>query len=219
MKNGWQIPLAALVLVVLFAAFVAKPMTSAADIAAWVQGVGSLLAIGAAVWIYAKQYQDKKADDLAEIRAFVQSIHTELSTLWNGWTLNFRATLQADIKERGFIVHVFPMTPDALIVYNATAAKVGKVDDEALRELIVHTYARFRGMIYSVQLNNAKLDELTQFEIQYGAADRDQRLEQKVGLLRDYTAKLKDADADMEGLMTQALRMMEQWLADHPAGR
>jgi hypothetical protein len=124
MKNGWQLPLAALVLVVLFASFVAKPMASAADIAAWVQGIGSLFAIGAAVWIYAKQYQDKKADELADTRAFVQSIHTELSTLWTGYSLNSRAKLLGDIREKGFIYHVFPINPDALIVYNSTVAKI-----------------------------------------------------------------------------------------------
>jgi hypothetical protein len=49
MKDGWQAPLAALVVVILFAAFNAKTMQSAADIAAKVQGVGSLLAIIAAI--------------------------------------------------------------------------------------------------------------------------------------------------------------------------
>jgi hypothetical protein len=215
MKNGWQIPLVALVLVVLFAAFIAKPMASAADIAAWVQGVGSLLAIGAAVWIYAKQYQDKKADDLAETRAFIQSIHTELSALWGGYSRNMRPKLQGDIQERGFIYHVFPASPDALLVYNSTVARVGKVDDAGLRELIVQSYARFRGMIYSLQLNNALVNDLAQFEILYRADDREKRLEQKIGVLRDYATQLKQGDADIEGLLTRLLPMMEKWLADH----
>lgn len=214
---GWVIPFATLATLMLIAFLVRLTDTVKSEvIAAWVQGVGSLLAIGVAVWIYAKQYQEKRADELAETRAFVQSIHTELSTLWNDWNPTFRATLQAGIKEKGFIIHAFPITPDSLIVYNATAAKVGKLDDAALRELIVQTYARYRGMIYAVQLNNAKLDELTQFEIMYDAADRERRLIQKVGLLRDYTAKLKEADADIEKLMTQLLPSMEQWLAEHP---
>jgi hypothetical protein len=60
MKAGWEAPLAVLILVILAAAFNAKPVQSAADIAAWVQSVGSLLAIIAAIGIYAKQYKDKK---------------------------------------------------------------------------------------------------------------------------------------------------------------
>ncbi|CAM2193463.1 protein of unknown function [Paraburkholderia kururiensis] len=51
MKAGWEAPLAVLILVILAAAFNAKPVQSAADIAAWVQSVGSLLAIIAAIGI------------------------------------------------------------------------------------------------------------------------------------------------------------------------
>jgi hypothetical protein len=40
MKGGWQAPLAVLMMVVLFAAFNAKSMATAADVAAWVQGIG-----------------------------------------------------------------------------------------------------------------------------------------------------------------------------------
>jgi hypothetical protein len=88
-----------------------------------------------------------------------------------------------------------------------------------LRELIVQSYARFRGLIYSIQFNNAKLDEFAQFEIMYNADDRDQRLIQKVGLLRDYTTNLKQAHAELEKLIVQLLPLMEQWLADHPVAR
>ncbi|MDW9242238.1 hypothetical protein C7S13_2000 [Burkholderia cepacia] len=63
MKARWLAPLAVFVVVILYVAFRAKPMQCAADIAAWVQGVGSLLAIIAAIGIYTKQYKDKQADD------------------------------------------------------------------------------------------------------------------------------------------------------------
>lgn len=49
MKNDWQVPLLALVAVVLFAAFNGRRLETAADVAAWVQGVGSLAAIVSAV--------------------------------------------------------------------------------------------------------------------------------------------------------------------------
>jgi hypothetical protein len=70
-------------------------------------------------------------------------------------------------------------------------------------------------MIYSLQLNNGLVNDLAQFEILYNAGDRDKRLEQKMDVLRDYAAQLKQRDADIEGLMVRLLPMMEKWLADH----
>jgi hypothetical protein len=215
MRDGWQAPLTALVVVILFAAFNAKPIQSAADIAAWVQGVGSLVAIIAAVWIYAKQYQDKKNDALAETSAFVQSIHTEISTLWKGYSTNLRAHITG-LADGGFLELVAPLSPDAFVIYNKACEQVGKIDNADLRILIVQTYARFRGFIYSLQLNNGLVIDIAQFEIMYNAADREKRLEQKRDVLRDYGLKLKRADADIEKLMTRLLPLMEQWLADQP---
>lgn len=217
--DQWQMPLLVIAGVVCVSAFCRYPADSSAAVAAWVQGVGSLLAVGTAVWLYAKQSQDKRAEDLAETRAFVQSIHTELSTLWNGYNLNFRAKLRDDIQEKGFLYHVFPISPDALIVYNSTVARVGKIDDTALRELIVQSYARFRGMIYSLQLNNGLVSDIAQFEILYNAADRDKRLEQKIAVLRDYATQIKQRDGEIDGVITRLLPTMEQWLADHPVAR
>ena len=188
---------------------------SIADVAGIIQGVGSLAAVGAAVWIYAKQNQDKKDDALAETSAFVQSIHTEISTLWKGYSTNLRPHITG-LKDGGFLELVAPLNPDAFVIYNKACEQVGKIDNTDLRTLIVQTYARFRGFIYSLQLNNGLVIDIAQFEIIYDAADRDKRLEQKKFVLRDYGLKLKRADADIEKLMTQLLPLMEQWLADHP---
>jgi hypothetical protein len=83
--DRWQIPLLVTGVIFCVGAYCSYPADTSEAVAAWVQGLGSLLAIGAAVWIYAKQYHDKRTDELAETRAFVQSIHTELSPLWNDW--------------------------------------------------------------------------------------------------------------------------------------
>jgi hypothetical protein len=217
--DRWQIPLLVIVGLVCIGAYYHRLAECSEAVAAWVQGLGSLLAIGAALWIYAKQNQDKRADDLAETYAFVQSIHTELSTLWMGYNLNSRAKLLEDIREKGFVYHVFPMNTDALIVYNSTVARIGKVDDAALRELIVQVYARFRGFIYSLQLNNGLVNDIAQFDILYNAADREKRLDQKRNVLRDYAVQLEQRDADIEKFIKQLLPLMGQWLADHRVAR
>jgi hypothetical protein len=218
MNNGWLAPFATLVIIILFGAFTAEPMSSAADIAAWVQGVGSLLAIAVAIWVYQKQNSDKKADDAAETRAFVQAVYDEITTIWRGYSLNLRPQILAIDVQQGHILNVIaPMNPDALVIYNNSSARVGKVDDDALRTLIVQVYARARGFIYSIQLNNGLVIELRQFEIAYQGQDKAERINGRVHGMAQYAAVLKQHDEALEGLVARLRSAAEQWLTNHPS--
>ena len=81
--DRWQIPLLVIAGIFCVGAYCRHPADTSEAVAAWVQGVGSLLAIGVAVWIYAKQNQDKRADDLAETVAFVQAMRHEIQVIWD----------------------------------------------------------------------------------------------------------------------------------------
>jgi hypothetical protein len=215
MKNGWQAPLAALVVIILFAAFNLRPVKEAADVAAWVQGVGSLLAIVAAVGIYARQYAEKKADDALETRAFVQAVHDEIATLWEGYSQNLRLRILG-LQQGQVLDAISPMNPDAFVIYNNASAQVGRIDDAALRTLIVTVYARARGFIYSIQMHNGLLIDFRQFETYYQGADRQARLNQRRDVVVRYAEGLRQIDAAIEALVTQCLAAAERWLAEHP---
>lgn len=211
MKDGWQMPLAALVIVILFAAFNAKPMASAADIAAWVQGVGSLVAIGAAVWIYAKQYADKRADDEAETVAFVQAMRHEIQVVWDEYE-DIRNALHKT-PANGFFSSVVPLGVDSLIVYSHTPDRVGKIDDEALRALIVRTYTGLRGHLNSLRQSNALIEDYEQFYTLHKGDDRLTLQDRKRLILQDYTFRLQKADLLLETLIKQFLADTAAWIS------
>lgn len=156
MKSGWLMPLAVLAVIVLFGAFAAKPMQTASDIAAWVQGVGSLAAVAAAVWIYARQQAEKKADELAETVAFVLSIREEIQSTWTGYSADMRKRLHKTPDGQHF-EHLYPVSSDAFTIYNASPSMVGKIHDAELRRLIVVVYAEAKGLVSTFQLNNQLL--------------------------------------------------------------
>ena len=214
MKDGWQAPSAALVVVILFAAFNAKPMQSAADIAAWVQGVGSLFAIIAAIWIYAKQYQDKKADDEAETRAFVQAIRTEVQRVWEEYKTLIRPSLNA-INEGQYYDGIVPMSADILVTYNNGSARIGKIDDEGLRASIATVYISLINYFNSLHLNNRKVEELEQTHISYNAPDKYQEMERRLKALRKFAADLKTSDVELEKQIVALLASIDTWLASH----
>jgi hypothetical protein len=214
MKNGWQIPLAVLVIVILFAAFNAQPMKGAADIAAWVQGVGSLLAIGAAVGIYAKQYVDKKADDEAETVAFVQAMRDEIAVIWDEYA-GIRAALNGTHPD-GFYSAVVPLWNDSLIVYSASPERVGKIDDPELRRLVVYTYTGLRGHLNSLRQNNVLVEE---FEQSYRALPTmpplvatPSHMQRQWQALRDFTTGLQGGSKELADLVERFLSETEAWL-------
>src|SRR5471032_1081040 len=97
---------------------------SISDIAGIIQGIGSLAAVGAAVWIYAKQYSDRKADDEAETRTFVQAIRTEVQRAWEEYKTLIRPSLEA-VKQGDYYDGIVPMSADILVTYNNGSARIG----------------------------------------------------------------------------------------------
>jgi hypothetical protein len=216
MKSGWQAPLAALAVIILFAAFAARPIGSAADIAGWVQGVGSLLAVVAAVIIYARQYGEKKADDEASVRAYVQSISDEVQAAWAGYSIEIHPALVALPNGQPFD-QIYPVTVEPFPVYNGTVAMVGKVDDPELRRAIISTYALARGLLDSFRLNNGLLTDFKQLNLLYHQPNRAGVLQAHQDGLVQYAGKLKERDIWVKAAVENLLARAEQWLASHPA--
>ncbi|RFU46978.1 hypothetical protein [Paraburkholderia sp. DHOC27] len=208
--DGWQIPIAVLAGVMCASAYLHHPEAAPDVVAAWVQGVGSLVAIGAAVWIYAKQYQDKKVDDESETIAFVQAMRVEIQVIWEEYQ-GIRAALLAT-PANGFYSSVVPLSTDSLIVYSRTPERVGKIDDEALRALVVRMYTGLRGHLNSLRQNNALVDDYERFYTTPMDGDWLGVQQRKQSIMQDYTARLKIADGELKKLVEKFLSDTEAWL-------
>jgi len=168
-KDGWRIPLAALAFVFCASAYMQHPATTSEAVAAWVQAVGSIGAILAAVWVSHKQYRDTReleaqraaeeaAKELAQTVAFVQAIREELRSIWFGYSSDTRNRLLA-VPDHEYLDHIYPVSGDAFTIYNSMSSHVGKVPDAELRRLIVVVYAQAKGLVSSFQLNNTLIRE------------------------------------------------------------
>lgn len=173
--DGWQIPLATIAFVMGASAYLSHPADSSEAVAAWVQAVGSIGAILAAVWVSHKQYRDtheleaqraadNAAKDLAETVAFVQAIREELQSTWFGYSSDTRKRLLA-VQPSEFLDHFYPVSADAFTIYNGSSARVGKVPDAELRRLIVVVYAQAKGLVSSFQFNNELLREYSTISV------------------------------------------------------
>ncbi|WCM24552.1 hypothetical protein NDK50_27490 [Paraburkholderia bryophila] len=185
------------------------------DVAGIVQGIGSLAAIGAAVWIYWRQSRDKKADDKAETIAFVQALRHEVMGIWGEYE-DFRDLLPGT-HQQGFFNSIVPLSTDSLIIYTAGAARIGKINDEALRTLIIQLYTRLRGHLNSLGQNNALIEEYDRITSEQQFMEKYSLLETKQEALREHTAMLKGADKELEGMATEFMTATATWLRRHQA--
>lgn len=191
-------------------------ITTIADIAGIIQGIGSLAAVGAAVGIYARQYRDKKVDDENETRAFVEAIREEVQAAWDGYCIEIHPALQA-LPDGQHLDVIYPVLTETFTIYNNGASIVGRIGDDKLRSMIVKTYALAKSMIYSFQLNNSMLTEYKQLSLLYRQPDRDAVLAAHANVLRNYAAKLKERDQWITQATAALLAHANQWLASHPA--
>ncbi|MFW6851807.1 hypothetical protein [Burkholderia gladioli] len=209
--DQWQIPLFSLLIVCCGAAFFHYPIEHSADIAAWVQGIGSLLAIVAAVWIYAKQLGDKQVDDNLETVAFVQAMRDEISIIWDEYA-DIHSSLTR-IPQGRYYNQIVPLRVDSLIVYSATPQRVGKIDDHELRRLVVYTYTGLRGHLNSLQQNSTLVSELNQLYITLGHSNsNNSHIQRQEETMRDLTEGLKKNSNDLKDLIDKFLEKTEAWL-------
>jgi hypothetical protein len=188
---------------------------SIADTAGIIQGIGSLTAIGAAVWIYAKQYRDKRADDEDETRAFAQAVRDEVGAVWLSYNEAVGPSLRA-VKEGDAFNRLIPDLASSLIIYPNASARLGKIDDSALRKLIVTAYTGLLGHFSSMDVNNRLVMDLDQLERTYWQADRELMRKKTYDALYAYAQGLKQSDGELKDKVTAMLVGIDAWLATHP---
>lgn len=138
--------------------------------AVWVQAIGSILAIGIAVWV--PYYQRKQANDLdvlrsrEEARRICLAIRDELQFLQRMFTEgpNVQALLQLGPNEifDGILPDIVPT--ERFQIYNSVIGRLTLIADDQLRQDIIYTYEIATGLIYAGMQNNRLLREYRDLE-------------------------------------------------------
>lgn len=219
--DGWQIPLGTIAGVIGASAYFYHPATSSEAVAAWVQAIGSIGAILAAVWVAHRQYEQTRqlelerakadaAKEQAETEAFVQAVVQELTTIWVGYEATIRPHLYA-VGENEFFNGIVPVGTDLFTIYNNASPRVGKVKDEELRRLIVQTYARAKGFVYSLIRNNEMVTEMADLALAMTDETFQRYVADKKGALVRYAVQLKRNDEELERLLRDLTARANMW--------
>jgi hypothetical protein len=163
--TGWAFVLCALLIAtVAFVITLPQRFKDAIDWPAWVQAVGSIAAIGVAVWVFAAQNKiQRDRDDDNERKAVLRlllALRDEIYTTMQATNLTFGKDIRAAVKGKGIRV-VFYMNDRAFKIYNNNVDKIGSIPEDDLRHAVIAAYARFELFLILMKINNDTLADYT----------------------------------------------------------
>lgn len=173
---GWPewIAMAAVAIVVAGTAAILSPgfraFVSNSATAAWVQAIGSIGAIVAAIILGRNQYttglhlqeaqgqrerQKQQEAEHVEVERILQAIRDEIEVRWAQFEEVIGVELDACIKEERRMFDAFNLMPaEPFPVYHSLIGRLPLIEDTDLRKRIVRCYARMEGLVLTVEMNS-----------------------------------------------------------------
>ncbi len=183
-------------------AFVKHPPINNAEWPAWVQAIGSIGAIFAAValsyyqFISARVLADKK--EKQETEALLQGLRDEIDVTREGFQRNVGAAIEASVEGEIFNFRWYP-AERPFVVYDACASQLGRIPDAPLRRNVIRTFSQARGLSLSIRTNTHLLEEFMSANIRAKFTKTDLDIlvadELRTSLI-DYAGKLRQAYND-----------------------
>ncbi|KVD52467.1 hypothetical protein [Burkholderia ubonensis] len=187
--------------------------------AAWAQAIGSVAAIAGAAWVSAGEARRAKAADVAETRAFVDAIYTELQVMHGIFRADVINPLRAmaEVQQQPALSLPDPIRQSVFVVYPNNAARVGKIDDEALRTLIVKTYDRAAQILHAMSILHTITREYSAATVTVDADDgvmlaRSAAAEKRKIAYTAFLSKEGEALADNMAVLRQSI---DAWKGRH----
>ncbi len=214
MHKGYQVLLALLFLAFCTVLFNFWPRNSE-QWASWVQAVGSVAAIVAAIWIASEQHrtaEKREADQRAAAnRNYLCATRAELSALWNMYILRVGDQLQAHDTSTLLDI-IWPIDHDPFVVYNSNAKMLAEIDDDELRNLMIRTYAQGRGLISTWRMHNSLLADvlrLARYANEFPSDSTKATAEGAYQMALDYGPVLQEVHMELATLVPHCIERLD----------
>ncbi|WP_175625595.1 MULTISPECIES: hypothetical protein [Oxalobacteraceae] len=131
--------------------------------AGWVQAIGSIVAIFAAIYISQYQHQsDRKRDVIAEknqLLRLMQSLKDELDVVKTSFALSAGDNIKSTPDGEG-VPFYMELSDRPFMVYSSYVTQIGIIPDSELRRDIIATYTRFNIFILTLKINNGMFNRV-----------------------------------------------------------
>ena len=116
--------------------------------------IGGTLAIAASYIAHSLEMNKKAKSERHEILRYLAGIKLEVNTLWRIYLENIGNSL-IELEKGKPLNAYYPVTQEYFLYYTSNMNILQKVPDSKIRELIIYSYIRAKGLIDSYRLNNS----------------------------------------------------------------
>ncbi|MFC7514583.1 hypothetical protein ACFQUU_06165 [Herbaspirillum sp. GCM10030257] len=131
------------------------------EAAGWVQAIGSILAIGVAIWVshdqHVKQQGREQARETYEVSGILFSLRGELESSLAGIKRNIGTLIEVSPGPEFNVT--YPLPEDPFVIYAGLIPKLGMIPDHVLRTQIIETYAKAKSLVLTFIFNNQLVEE------------------------------------------------------------
>lgn len=172
---------------------------SSTNTPAWVQAIGSIIAIGIAIWVpYWQQRSSIRhaaAAEKARTKQLLSSLNDEMSIVVSGFNTRNGALLLG-LQSGEFFRYIVPATEHPFPIYSACVNRLGEIPDPVLRQKIVVGYTKAMSFVQSMRLNNtfvAKIEECGYLADKFNDDLHRNHLAGRIQIAVEYAAALRAA--------------------------
>jgi len=119
--------------------------------------IGAVLTCGVSI------YLDNKKEE-REIKATIKALKAELQTVEHIFITEFGAKITT--KEE-HLVYSYPLDTDYFTIFQSNATKIGKINNDKLRESIIFIYSTCKFFIDCLKTNNVILEDYSKTKEKY----------------------------------------------------
>jgi hypothetical protein len=138
---------------------------SSSNTPSWVQAVGSIVAIGIAIWVpYWQKRQAQQQARIAEseqVRHLLRNLLDEMIVVSESFGAR-NGKLLMDVPAGEPFSYVIPIVERPFPIYDASTARLGQVPNDDLRRLIIMGYGHANSFVGSIRLNNILIERFEQ---------------------------------------------------------
>lgn len=146
------------------------PEMKSSDVSAWVQGVGSLGAILAAIWVFQRQQKNDieraHKQEKNDIKNLLRGLRDEVTVVTEQFEKRNGKLLMEGAADRAFPYRI-PVGDNTFPIYESAVDHLGKISNDELRQKIIIGYGRTRGFIQSLKMNNQIIERLEKAEYNF----------------------------------------------------
>lgn len=130
--------------------------------------IGGFLTLLGSLWAVDKTHKndlerEEKQEEIL-INGFIQSIQTEIEILWKIYYERMGTQIES-LKQGDALLYYYPIMQEYFTIYNGSSFLVGRIKNEHLRNSIVESYGKARGLIDCFRFNNEMIHKYENLDL------------------------------------------------------